>query len=154
MMSEPHPFEERQSSQEYFRTLMHTVVGQAFEAAGYQLRHEPLRWMGGRFRYIREQDGDRPTTIEFQVLVYNDTAYTGRQPSRFAVNLYRGHEDDGRSLSRLVVSDFGVAILPAPDHWWQFHDTESLGKALAEAGHLIVGYGIPWLAGDLEPGVD
>jgi hypothetical protein len=28
---------------------------------------------------------------------------------------------------------------------------DELGKALAEAGHLVIGYGIPWLAGDLVP---
>lgn len=56
-----------------------------------------------------------------------------------------------RALSRLVVEDFGVAILPSADHWWAFSGTEQLGRALAEAGHLIVGYGLPWLAGELAP---
>ena len=50
-----------------------------------------------------------------------------------------------------MVEDFGVAILPSADHWWAFHDTESLGAALAEAGHLVVGYGMPWLAHELIP---
>ena len=75
-------------------------------------------------------------------------------PSRFRVELTRASERDGavvRSLSRLVVEDFGVKILPAADHWWSYRDTDSLGKALAEAGHLIVGYGLPWLAGELSP---
>lgn len=47
-----------------------------------------------------------------------------------------------------VVEDFGVAILPSADHWWQFRDVTGLGRALAEAGYLVVGYGLPWLAGD------
>jgi hypothetical protein len=51
----------------------------------------------------------------------------------------------------LVVEDFGVNILPSADHWWEFRDTDSLGKTLAESGHLAVGYGIPWLAGELKP---
>jgi hypothetical protein len=54
-------------------------------------------------------------------------------------------------LSQLVLEDFEVAILPDADYWWNFTETDSLGKALAEAGHLIVGYAIPWLAGDLKP---
>ncbi len=147
-----HPFEDRQPQQEYFRTMMHTVVGQAFGAAGYELRHEPMRWIGGRFRYTKPLETGETATIEFQVLVYNDNAYTGMRPSRFTVNLYTQFKR--RSLSQLVVEDFAVQILPSADHWWEFRDTETLGKALAEAGHLIVGYGIPWLADELEPGVN
>jgi len=149
-MVDPHPFEERQSLQDYFRTIMHTVVGQAFTAAGYQLQDEPMKWIGGRFRYMKHA-GETETSIEFQILVYNDTAWTGKQPSRFTVNLIPAMPATQRSLSRLVVEDFGVAILPNADYWWVFQGTESLGKALAEAGHLVVGYGIPWLAGDLNP---
>ena len=156
-----HPFEERQSLQDYFRTIMHTVVGQAFAAAGYELLNEPMRWLGGRFRYAKNLDNGLTAYVEFQVLVYNDTAYTGQQPSRFTVNIYRSDKAGGkpsnhpqyihRSLSQLVVTDFGISILPDADHWWQFKDTDALGKALAEAGHLIIGYAIPYLAGDLNP---
>jgi hypothetical protein len=156
-----HPFEERQSMQDYFRTIMHTVIGQAFAAAGYELLDEPMRWLGGRFRYAKSLDNSLTAYVEFQVLVYNDTAYTGQQPSRFTVNIYRTNKAGGkpsnhaqyihRSLSQLIVTDFGVSILPDADYWWQFKDTESLGKALAEAGHLIIGYAIPYLAGDLSP---
>ena len=73
-------------------------------------------------------------------------------PSRFRVTLIRKGQSKTttRTLSQLVVQDFSVAILPSADHWWEFHNTDSLGKALAEAGHLIIGYGIPWLAGDLK----
>lgn len=149
-MGDPHPFEERQSLQEYFRTIMHTVVGQAFAAAGYQLENEPMKWLGGRFRYFRRVDG-QTTCIEFQVLVYNQTEWTGKQPSRFTVNLIHITGKTQRTLSRLVVEDFNVAILPDADHWWVFDGTESLGQGLAEAGHLVIGYGIPWLAGDLVP---
>jgi hypothetical protein len=156
-----HPFEERQSAQDYFRTIMHTVVGQAFAAAGYELLHEPMKWTGGRFRYAKPLANGLTGYIEFQVLVYNDTAYTGKQASRFTVTLYRTDQTGGRqskhpqyvqrSLSQLVVTDFGVEILPDADYWWQFKDTDALGKALAEAGHLIIGYAIPYLAGDLLP---
>ncbi|MDQ7034660.1 MAG: hypothetical protein Q9P01_07455 [Anaerolineae bacterium] len=111
-----HPFEERQSSQDYFRTIMHTVIGQAFTAADYQLLHEPMKWLGGRFRYAKSLENELTAYVEFQVLVYNDTAYTGKQASRFTVNLYRSDKVGGkpsqhpqyihRSLSQLVVTDF------------------------------------------------
>jgi hypothetical protein len=161
MTDKKHPFEERQSLQEYFRTIMHTVMGQAFEAAGYQLQNEPMKWIGGRFRYAKRLENSLTVYIEFQVLAYNDTEWTGKQPSRFRVNLIRSDKAGGRpsqhpqyvqrGLSQLVVEDFKVAILPDADYWWTFTNTDSLGKALAEAGHLIIAYAIAWLAGDLQP---
>ena len=57
----------------------------------------------------------------------------------------------GGDKPMVKVGDFGLAILPSAEHWWLFSDTTSLGNALAEAGHLAVGYGIPWLQGDLSP---
>ncbi|MGB7338472.1 MAG: hypothetical protein WBC91_06230 [Phototrophicaceae bacterium] len=161
MSDTKHPFEERQSLQDYFRTIMHTVMGQAFAAAGYDLKQEPMRWLGGRFRYTKTLPDNFMAYIEFQVLVYNDNAWSGKQPSRFRVNLIRSDVAGGkpsqhpdyvqRTLSQLVVEDFGVEILPSSEHWWVFTETDSLGKALAEAGHLVIGYGIPFLAGDLNP---
>lgn len=161
MPDKKHPFEERQSSQDYFRTLLQTVMGQALNAAGYELKDEPMNWLGGRFRYVAPITPELSGWIEFQVLVYNDNEWASRQPSRFRVTLIRSDKVGGkpsqhigydkRTLSQLVVGDFGVEILPSADHWWTFTGTESLGKSLAEAGHLIIGYGIPFLAGDLLP---
>lgn len=161
MNEEKHPFEERQSLQDYFRTIMHTVVGQAFSAAGYELKDEPISWLGGRFRYVKALDDGLSAYIEFQVLVYNENTWAEKQPSRFRVNLVRSDKPGGKvsqhekylkcTLSQLVVTDFGVNILPSADHWWRFSDVDSMGKALAEAGHLIIGYAIPYLAGDLSP---
>ncbi|MGV2434266.1 MAG UNVERIFIED_CONTAM: hypothetical protein LVT10_04820 [Anaerolineae bacterium] len=51
----------------------------------------------------------------------------------------------------MVVKDFGVRILPSEDHWWSFRTVQELGQALSVAGHLIVGYGLGWLSGDLVP---
>ncbi len=147
--------EARQSGQAYFGALLQTVVGQAFAAAGYQLERAPLQTAGGRFRYVKDfADGARGI-IDFQVLVSSDTMWSSGAPSRFRVQLTRSSNAQGgavaRSLSQLVVDDFGVNILPAADHWWSYRDTDSLGKALAEAGHLVVGFGMPWLAGELNP---
>ncbi|NDJ61623.1 MAG: hypothetical protein GYB67_10895 [Chloroflexi bacterium] len=145
------------SPQDYFRMLLITVVGQAFAAAGYQLEERQTQWAGGRFRFVKPLDDGLYSFIEFQHLHYVEGG-----PSRFRVNLIRTDQPNPhapsdhprraeRALSALVVADFGVAILPSADHWWGFHNVTELGNALAEAGHLAVGYGMPWLAGDLEP---
>ena len=43
--------EERQPLQEYFRTLLMTVMGQALTAAGYKLEDTPQQWVGGSFQF-------------------------------------------------------------------------------------------------------
>lgn len=156
--------QERKTGQDYFRTLLQMVAGQAFGAAGYQLLDAPLQWAGGKYRFVKALPAGFFGLIDFQVLVYSDSSWSAGAPSRFKVQLTRSRNAHGygkgdpatitRSLSQLVVVDFGVAILPSADHWWRYHDTESLGAALAEAGHLVVGYGIPWLAGELSPPSD
>jgi hypothetical protein len=156
-----HPFETRKPLQDYFQKTLDTVMGQALNAAGYTLLDEPMKWLGGRFRYAKPLDDDFTAYIEFQVLVYNNNAWVAGQPSRFQVHLIRSNKPGGRvsqharyirrNLSALVVDDFDVAILPSANHWWQFDDQQTLGQALVEAGQLIVGYGLPWLAGELSP---
>ncbi|MBI5669491.1 MAG: hypothetical protein HZC41_15925 [Chloroflexi bacterium] len=151
-----------QSPQEYFRLILLTVIGQALHAAGYELQDRPVQWAGGLFRFAKRFDGGLYGFIEFQLLSYIDTLWASGNPSRFHVTFVRSDQPTPdapsrhprfarRSLSALVVEDFGVAILPDADHWWEFRTTQQLGSALAEAGHLIVGYGLPWLAGDLAP---
>ncbi len=153
--------EERQSQTEYFRSILLAVVGQAFDAAGYTLENRPIQWAGGHFRFKKSLDNGLSAYIEFQLLVYTDSFWSAGQESRFRVNLIRTDQVPtkpsshpqyaNRTLSALVVEDFGVAIIESSDYWWGFRDTTSLGNALAEAGHLIVGYAMPWLAGDLIP---
>lgn len=153
--------EERQSLQEHFRALLLTVVGQAFGAAGYHLQQNPLQAAGGLFRFEKKLDSGLSAYIEFQVLVYTDSMWSAGMPSRFRVTLIRTdqppakhskHPDFAKkTLSELVVTDFGVAILPNADYWWEFKTVTELGNTLAEAGHLVVGYAMPWLAGDLLP---
>lgn len=152
---------ERQSAQDYFQALLMTVVGQAYGAAGYTLEQAPLKWLNGQYRFSKALEDGLRATIEYQVLIYSDTPHAARTPSRFRVMLTRSDGDPARpsahpryasrSLSALVVQDFGVAILPSAEHWWTFHDTQSLGAALAEAGHLVVGFGLGWLSGELTP---
>lgn len=152
--------EARQSGHEFFRTLLVTVVGQAYQAAGYGLENAPLKWLNGHYRWIKALPSGLYGLIDYQVLIYSETPHAARTPSRFRVTLTRADNAQGRAsahpgyatrtLSALVVQDFGVAILPSTDHWWTFHDTHSLGQALAEAGHLVVGYGLGWLDGSLQ----
>jgi hypothetical protein len=150
-----------ESPQEHFRLILLTVVGQAYAAAGYELEESPVQWAGGRFRFVKTLDSGLYGFIEYQMLAYSDTEWSSGAPSRFRVTLIRSnrpnpaiataHPDYARrELSALVVEDFGVAILPSADHWWTFHNIKELGDALAEAGHLVVSYGMPWLAGELS----
>ncbi|TVR23163.1 MAG: hypothetical protein EA396_04205 [Anaerolineaceae bacterium] len=146
----------RQKPQDDFRHILLTVVGGAYTAAGYHLDERPVQWAGGRFRFVKALDDGEYGIIEYQLLAYVDTEWSARQPSRFKVTLRRSATPESRGgyqrdLSALVVEDFGVAILPSADHWWTYQNTETLGKALLEAGHLVIGYGIPFLAGDLKP---
>jgi hypothetical protein len=152
--------DDRRAGIELFRSLLTMVVGQAFTAAGYTLDHTPLQWIGGKFRFSKPLSADLIAAIDYQVLVYTETGYAARMPSRFRVTLSRGAahgpfaahpQHITRTLAALVVEDFGVPILPSADHWWTYRDPTALGKALAEAGHLVVGYGMPWLDGTLTP---
>lgn len=153
--------EERQSLQQHFRALLLTVVGQAFTAAGYHLQDNPMQEAGGLFRFHKSLDDDLSAYIEFQVLVYTNNEWVAGMPSRFRVTLVRSDQPSARisrhpkyvrrTLAELVVEDFDVQILPDVDHWWVFSNVNELGNALAEAGHLVVGYGMPWLSGDLLP---
>lgn len=127
-----------------FQSILLTVVGQAYAAAGYNLEERPVQWAAGQFCFVKDDCG-----ITYQLLSYTDSEWASGTPSRFRVMLRRGAVQ--RDLSALVVEDFGVAILPSANHWWTFRTMDELGHALAEAGHLVVGYGIPWMAGDLEP---
>jgi hypothetical protein len=133
-----------------FRELLLTVTGQAFAAAGYELADQPMKWANGQFRFNKTLPDGHTATIEFQNLAYTDTEWASGNPSRFKVALMRS---DGlkRDLSALVVTDFGVGILPSASHWWNYRDITSLGRALGEAGSLAVAYGMPWLAGELSP---
>lgn len=150
---------QKREATDHFRMVLLTVVGQAFEAAGYQLEDSPVKQAGGLFRFRKALEGGLYGFIEFQLLYLPTTEWSGNTTSRFRVHLIRTDKPNAqqrgdvftrKTLSELVVRDFGVAILPSVDHWWQFSNTDELGKALAEAGHLAVGYGMPWLAGDLK----
>jgi hypothetical protein len=152
------------SPQEYFRMLLMTVVSTAYGAAGYTLQDSPAEHAGGLLRFATRFESGAYTGmfafIEYQVLAYADTAYSAGVPSRFRVTLIRSDQPYAnvnsthasatrRDLSALVVEDFKVAILPSGRHWWTYNTVNDLGKALTEAAHLVIGFGLPWLSGDL-----
>ena len=60
--------QERQAQQDYFRTLLRTVVGQAFDAAGYQIQIAPLQWAGGKYRFIKAFENGWFGLIDFKCL--------------------------------------------------------------------------------------
>ena len=134
--------------QEQFQRLLRTVLGQALAAAGYVLEEDAVSQAGGRYRFRQAGSAGAERQIEFQLLAGTSNEWA-QMPSRFRVTLVRGGMR--RTLGALVVSDFRVPVLPSAEHWWAWRDSAALGQALAEAGHLLVGYGIPWLAGELEP---
>jgi hypothetical protein len=142
--------------QAFFGQMVETVAGQAFATAGYKLQDNPIHQMRGLFRYRKALDDGLSAYIEFQLLYYQG----GR--SRFHVNLLRNTGVDARanpndpasidvSLATLLWEDFGVRQLSSADHWWQFSSPQELGHAIAEAGKLVFGFGIPWLEGTLTP---
>ena len=152
----------KREATDHFRMVLITVVGQAFEAAGYHLEDSPVKQAGGLFRFRKTLGNGLFGFIEFQLLYLPSTEWSGNVQSRFRVTLIRTDKDNvqertthelfvRKDLSQLVVGDFGVAILPSVNYWWQFGNTDELGKALAEAGHLVIGYGMPYLSGELEP---
>ena len=130
-------------------------------------KNAPPNGAGGLFRFAKPLDLGQESEvlnafIEYQLLAYTDTMWASRSPSRFRVTLTRTHQPTPRQpsahadflqrdLGTLVTQDFGVAILPGADYWWTFTNTDELGKALAESGHLIIGFGMPWLSGELQP---
>ena len=132
-----------------FRMLLLTVLGQALTAAGYALEEDEVSQANGRFRLHHRNFAADGRAIEFQLLAGVANEWAPQMPSRFRVTLIRANRR--RTLGALVVTDFDVPILPSAEHWWDWRDSVGLGAALAEAGHLLVGYGIPWLAGELEP---
>jgi len=132
-----------------FRLLLLTVLGQALGAAGYQLEEDPVGEASGRFQFRLAGESGVDRRIEFQLLVGTASEWAPQMPSRFRVTLFRDGAE--RALAALVVQDFAVAILPSADHWWSWQSSGDPGAALAEAGHLLVGFGIPWLNGELEP---
>ncbi|MEP7288099.1 MAG: hypothetical protein ABI947_20280 [Chloroflexota bacterium] len=156
--------------QAFFGQMVERVAGQAFAAAGYTLQNNPMHQSRGLYRYAKALPSGLAAYVEFQLLYYQ-----GSGPSRFRVNLLRNAGPDARAnvkdsdkdseksedsakveitLTKLIWDEFGVRQLDSDDHWWLFSDPNQLGHAVAEAGKLLFGFGIPWLEGTLTPDDD
>lgn len=138
-----------------FGSVLQQVAGSAFEAAGYELQANPTHQARGLFRFRKSAPEGLGMYVEFQMLLYGDA------PSRFRVTLLRNKGADARdpqdpnrmevSLSRLIWDQFGVRQLDAPDYWWTFVNLHEMAHAVAHAGRLLFGFGVPWLEGKLSP---
>ncbi|MCK6578706.1 MAG: hypothetical protein L6Q98_11430 [Anaerolineae bacterium] len=151
---------DHETPQGAFRRVLLTVVDQAYGAAGYALDERPTQWAGGLFRFLKPLTAGAFAgmfgVIEYQHLYYPEDGF-----GRFRITLARtaqpgqavppGQQPTRRLLSVLVGGDFGVRLLPELEYWWSYAGVPEMGEALAESGRLAVGYGIPWLAGDLLP---
>lgn len=143
-----------------FGAMIERVAGQALAAAGYTLQDNPTHQSRGLYRYRKALPGGVSAYVEFQHL-----HYVVGGPSRFRVNLLRNDAADARAasqysgrvdttLTRLLWNDFDVQQLGSPDHWWVFRSPQELAYAIADAGKLLFGFGIPWLEGTLSPDSD
>lgn len=141
-----------------FRLILHTVVGAAYTAAGYHLEERPTQWAGGLFRYAKAlEEGTYAGMLS--VLEYQHLYYPEQEVGRFRIALVRsalpgkplpdGQQPARRLLTGLIWGDFGVRVLPDPEYWWSYETVHEMGTGMAESGQLAVGYGMPWLSGDL-----
>ena len=143
-------------------------MGQVLSSAGYEFVNQPLQAAGGKFTFWKQFTEEKPmlqglySYVEFQHLVYVSSEWAPNAASRFSIILTRSDSEQAQlasedpdylrcSLSELVVQVFGVSVLPSANHWWHYRDQDELATTLVEAGHLLVGYGLPWLEDDLKP---
>lgn len=157
-----------QERNQEFGFYLNLVLGQAIQAAGYEKLLNEINEDSGKYIYSKQFTDATPMLqglyafIEFQNLIYVTSEWAPNAVSRFTVFLTRSDSelphlksDDPDyvqcMLSELVVRGFSVDILPTAKHWWSYQEHIELCNALAEAGHLLAGYGIPWLDEQIFP---
>lgn len=138
-----------------FQTMLEQVVGQALAAAGYVLEDQPLQQTRGLIRYRKALGDDIYAFIEWQLLAFEQS-----RVAQFQVNLLRNRGTEARAqtdaeervehtLPWLIWHVFETRVVPSDSVWWEFRDEIELGQALASAGRLLFGYGVPWLEKNL-----
>ena len=134
--------------QDDFFTSLQIVMGQVFEAAGYQVVDAPYQQQGGLISYRRLNSDNVVLSVSYQLLAHTDMA------SRFQIMLTRKSVDSIQTvtLSRLLWDTFNIKLLASPEHWWAFSGDGELADALLESGKLLAAYGLPWLDGSLRAG--
>lgn len=129
-----------------FKTTLLEVVGPALEAAHYQLATDPMFEARGLFRFQKSlpQLGENAQgRIDWQLLAFQQDPF-----ARFRINLARldaGQHTADYTLSGVIWHVFEARVLPSDDYWWPFRTGDELPHAIAHAGKLLFGYGVPWL---------
>jgi hypothetical protein len=135
-----------------FGDVLRHVVGQALDAAHYELEDNPTHQARGLFRFRKQLAENVYAFIEFQTLYHDQSGL-----SRFRINLLKNSVPDARAstpeavettLPTVIWHEFGAHnVLPSDDHWWMYKYDQDLAYELVEAGRLLFGYGVPWMEG-------
>lgn len=134
-----------------FYAMLERVVGQALTAAGYAPENQPLQQARGLIRYRKALGDGVYAFIEWQLLAFEQSPV-----AQFQVILIRNRGVEARAhtdfedraehtLPWLIWHLFEARVVPSDSVWWEFRDEVELGQALASAGRLLFGYGVPWL---------
>ena len=138
----------------YFKSTLTTIVGQALDAAGYVMENHPLQQARGLIRFrkkLTSLGSDIYGFVEWQLLAFEQSPV-----ARFQINLLRNKGLDARAITDyakreehtlpwVIWNVYEVKVVPHDKVWWDFRDTIELEQALASAGRLLFGYGVPWL---------
>ena len=138
----------------YFKESLVRVVGKVLDAAGYQLEDNPLQQARGLIRYykpLQHLGEDVYGFLEWQLLAFEESPI-----ARFQLTLLRNRGLEARTVTDyshraeqalpwIIWHVFNARVVPADDSWWDFRNGNELLQALANAVHLLFGYGIPWL---------
>ena len=138
----------------YFKEMLTTIVGQALDAAGYIVENHALQHARGLIRYSKQLTNlgdDIYGFVEWQLLAFEQSPV-----ARFQINLLRNKGIDARAVTDydqqeehtlpwIIWHVYDAKVVPHDEVWWDFRDEAELGQALAVAGRLLFGYGVPWL---------
>lgn len=138
----------------FFKDTLLKVAGQALEAAGLELEDNNIQQARGLIRFrksLLELGEDIYGFVEWQLLAFEQSPL-----ARFQIILIRNRGIDARtiteyehqeehSLAWIICHAYQSQVVPSDDHWWTFRDSNELAYAIAEAGRLLFGYGMPYL---------
>jgi hypothetical protein len=138
----------------FFKDTLLKVAGQALQAAGFELEDNDMQQARGLIRFrkpLPELGEDIYGFVEWQLLAFEQSPL-----ARFQIILIRNRGIDARtiagyehqeehSLAWIIRHAYQSQVVPTDDHWWAFRDSNELAYAIAEAGRLLFGYGMPYL---------
>jgi hypothetical protein len=138
----------------FFKDTLLKVAGQALQAAGLELEDNDMQQARGLIRFrkpLPELGENIYGFVEWQLLAFAQSPL-----ARFQINLMRNQGGDARTindyeyreertLAWIIRHAYQSQVVPSDDHWWEFRDSNELAYAIAEAGRLLFGYGMPYL---------